>query len=89
MVNDLFYNNSDSTKHSRNSNVSLNLVSPIKMLTEQAKGEIERTESVSPYKSTSSEKLVQKFQGNKKGNNSTKSKEENKKNLKDLRSVKD
>ena len=79
MVNDLFYNNSDSSKHSGNSNVSLNLVSPIKMLTEQAKGEIERTEPVSPYKSTSSEKLVQKFQGNKKGNNSTKSKKKIKK----------
>ena len=61
MVNDLFYNNSDSSKHSGNSNVSLNLVSPIKMLTEQAKGEIERTESVSPYKSHQVKNLFRSF----------------------------
>ena len=37
MVNDLFHHNSDSSKHGGNSDVSLNLVSPVKMLMEQAK----------------------------------------------------
>ena len=63
-VNDLFYQNADLSKHGRSSNVSLNLVSPVKMLTEQAKHEIERTETDSQYKSPSNEKLVQKRQSN-------------------------
>ena len=67
MVNDLFYHNADSSKHSGNSNVSLNLVSPVKMLTEQAKNEIERSETDSQYKSPSNEKLVQKLQSNRRG----------------------
>ena len=49
MVNDLFHHNSDSSKHGGNINVSLNLVSPVKMLTEQAKNEIERSETDSQY----------------------------------------
>ena len=64
MVNDLFYHNADSSKHGGNSNISLNLVSPVKMLTEQAKNEIERSETDSQYKSPSNEKLVQKRQSN-------------------------
>lgn len=67
MVNDLFHHNADSSKHGRNSNVSLNLVSPVKMLTEQAKNEIERSETDSQYKSPSNEKLVQKRQSNRRG----------------------
>lgn len=67
MVNDLFHHNSDSSKHGGNSNVSLNLVSPVKMLTEQAKNEIERSETDSQYESTSNEKLVQKRQSNRRG----------------------
>ena len=64
MVNDLFYHNADSSKHGGNSNIPLNLVSPVKMLTEQAKNEIERSETDSQYKSPSNEKLVQKRQSN-------------------------
>ena len=67
MVNDLFHHNSDSSKHGGNSNVSLKLVSPVKMLTEQAKNEIERSETDSQYKSASNEKLVQKRQSNRRG----------------------
>lgn len=67
MVNDLFHHNADSSKHGGNSNVSLNLVSPVKMLTEQAKNEIERSETDSQYKSPSNEKLVQKRQSNRRG----------------------
>ena len=67
MVNDLFHHNSDSSKHGGNSNVSLNLVSPVKMLTEQAKNEIERSETDSQYKSPSNEKLLQKRQSNRRG----------------------
>lgn len=67
MVNDLFHHNSDLSKHGGSSNVSLNLVSPVKMLTEQAKNEIDRTETDSQYKLPSNEKLVQKRQGYKTG----------------------
>ena len=69
MVKDLFYT-SDSSKHGGSSNVSLNLVSPVKMLTEQAENEIGRSDTDgAEYKSPSKEKLVQKRRSNRRGNN--------------------
>ena len=58
MVNELFGNNNSSS--SGVSNVSLNLVSPVKMLTEQAKNDIKRNDVDGQNdKSSSKEKLVQ------------------------------
>ncbi|KAL4239414.1 hypothetical protein ACF0H5_000716 [Mactra antiquata] len=53
------YDKTVSTKNN-DSNISLNLVSPVKMLTEQAKSDIERNESDETYKLAFNEKLVQK-----------------------------